>query len=254
MPRGPDDPALTAADLRDYFEVEGDFRLVAAAEPLGGRATVQDPVLAQAGLPRRRNRWCGPALFADSGDARHGRALALAVRGRSLSAMARRSARRSGRWCGGPRPTPNASASSFIPLSRPAPMNGRACRRRSCWSRIMAPSRGGWARPRTRAAARAALGLDPDRFTAVYAGRINAQKGLDALLARRRTCGRTCCFCWSARRAKGRSRRRPAGAPMSRSCPGRRRPRLPAWLHAADVLLIPPSRAPLEQFAIACCR
>ena len=28
MPRGADDPVLTAEDLRDYFAVEGDFRLV----------------------------------------------------------------------------------------------------------------------------------------------------------------------------------------------------------------------------------
>ena len=61
-------------------------------------------------------------------------------------------------------------------------------------------------------------------------------------------CGPTCCSCWSARRATGRSRPKPRGLPMSGSCPGRRRRDLPAWLAAADVLLIPPSRAPLEQF------
>ena len=40
MPRGPDDPALCADDLRAYFAVEGDFRLV-----------------------QRPSRWAGEALF-----------------------------------------------------------------------------------------------------------------------------------------------------------------------------------------------
>src|ERR1043165_3096607 len=41
MPRGAGDPALTAADLRAYFEVEGDFRLVQRESRWAGEALVR---------------------------------------------------------------------------------------------------------------------------------------------------------------------------------------------------------------------
>ena len=60
LPRGADDPALTPEALRDWFEVDGDFRLVQrpsrwAGEALGRnlmwlRRLFRDPVLADADL------------------------------------------------------------------------------------------------------------------------------------------------------------------------------------------------------------
>ena len=41
MPRGPDDPALTPQDLRDYFGVEGDFRIVQRESRWAGEALVR---------------------------------------------------------------------------------------------------------------------------------------------------------------------------------------------------------------------
>ena len=41
MPRGPDDPALTAAALADYFAVEGGFRLVQRESRWAGEALVR---------------------------------------------------------------------------------------------------------------------------------------------------------------------------------------------------------------------
>src|ERR1700741_4034187 len=41
MPRGPGDPALTAADLRHWFGVEGDFRLVQRESRWAGEKLVR---------------------------------------------------------------------------------------------------------------------------------------------------------------------------------------------------------------------
>src|ERR1700709_78337 len=38
MPRGPDDPALSADELRAYFAVEGDFRLIQRPSSWAGEA------------------------------------------------------------------------------------------------------------------------------------------------------------------------------------------------------------------------
>jgi hypothetical protein len=41
MPRAPGDPALRAADLRDYFAVAGDFRLVQRESRWAGEALIR---------------------------------------------------------------------------------------------------------------------------------------------------------------------------------------------------------------------
>ncbi len=101
--------------------------------------------------------------------------------------------------------------------------------------------------PADKAEARAALGLDPDRFTAIYAGRVNAQKGLDALLALADLRPQIL-FLLVGSEGDGPVEAEARRRANVRVVPWQSPAALPAWLHAADVLLIPPSRAPLEQF------
>jgi glycosyltransferase involved in cell wall biosynthesis len=102
------------------------------------------------------------------------------------------------------------------------------------------------ARP-DQAVARAALELPADRKIALYAGRINATKGLDTLLALadRRP---EVLFVLVGSEGDGEIERAAAQRANVSIAPWADPRALPAWLAAADVLLIPPSRAPLERF------
>jgi glycosyltransferase involved in cell wall biosynthesis len=95
--------------------------------------------------------------------------------------------------------------------------------------------------------ARAQLGLALDRPIAVYAGRINATKGLESVLAlaERRP---EVLFVLVGSEGEGEVERAAAQRANVRIAPWADPAALPAWLAAADVLLIPPSRAPLERF------
>jgi len=246
MPRGAGDPALSAADLRDYFDVEGDFRLMQrdsrwAGEKLGRtllwlRQVFRDPELAGADLLYSRI----PAM--------------LVMGGRSPLPFA----------VDHYRPWPD-DLPAFRPLLR------RTARSPHCLGFILHSSyaagayeRAGvaaetllvahnGAEPRRlgavlgKAEARAALGLDPERFTAVYAGRVNAQKGLDALLALA-DLRPEALFLLVGSEGEGPVEAEARKRANVRVVPWQAPAALPAWLEAADVLLIPPSRAPLEQF------
>lgn len=246
MPRGPDDPALTADQLRDYYCVEGPFHLV-----------------------QRESRWAGEALlrtlfwlrqvFRDPEIAGHD---LLYSRVPAMLGM------------GGRAPLPFAVDHyrpwpDDLPLIRP--LLRRTAARRNCLGFVLhsAFAAGAYARagvprekllvahngaeprrmgePGGKKAARARLGLDEDRFIAAYAGRLNAQKGLDALLAMA-ALRPDILFLLVGSEGDG-----PIEAEARRHAnvqvvPWQAPAELPAWLHAADVLLIPPSRAPLEQF------
>jgi glycosyltransferase involved in cell wall biosynthesis len=91
------------------------------------------------------------------------------------------------------------------------------------------------------------LGLPADRPIAVYAGRINAEKGLDQILdlAAMRP---EVLFLLVGSEGDGPIEREAAGRGNVRILPWAEPASLPAWLQAADVLLIPPSRAPLQRF------
>ena len=167
--------------MRAYFEVEGDFRLVQRPSRWAGEALVRslmwlrqvfrDPELAGADLLYSRI----PAMLGD------GAARALALRHRSLPALAGRSA---GDPAAGPAdgaPTEAASASSSIPTMPPTPIAGPGVAE----EKILVAHNG--ANPRRLgepagqgrgAGARSAC--PQDRPIALYAGRINAQKGLDS--------------------------------------------------------------------------
>lgn len=246
MPRGPKDPALTAAELRDYFAVKGDFRLV-----------------------QRESRWAGEALartlfwlrqvFRDPEIAR---ADLLYSRIPAMLGMGSRS------------PLPFAVDHyrpwpDDLPVIRP--LLRRTARHDKCLGIVLhsAFAAGAYERagvpaekllvahngaepgrmgpPADKAAARAELGLDPDRFTAVYAGRVNAQKGLDQLLALADLWPESL-FLLVGSEGEGPIEAEARQRANVRVVPWQAPDALPAWLHAADVLLVPPSRAPLEQF------
>ena len=98
-----------------------------------------------------------------------------------------------------------------------------------------------------KAEARAALGLPADRPIAVYAGRVNGRKGLDRilLLAAARP---QVLFLFVGSEGEGEVERAAAALPNVRIFPWQGPAELPPFLYAADILLIPPSRAPLERF------
>jgi glycosyltransferase involved in cell wall biosynthesis len=246
MPRGPDDPALTAGALADYFAVEGGNRLV-----------------------QRESRWAGEALARTLlwlrqvfRDPEVRRADLLYSRIPAMLGM------------GGRSPLPFA-VDHYRPwpddLPAIRPLLRRTAREDKCLGIILhsAFAAGAYQRagvpaekvlvahngaeprqmgpPPDKAVVRARLGLDPDRFTAVYAGRVNAQKGLDQLLALAALRPATL-FVLVGSEGEGPIEAAARKRPNVRIVPWQDPVALPAWLHAADVLLIPPSRAPLEQF------
>lgn len=246
MPRGPGDPALTPADLRAFFGVEGDFRLVQRPSRWAGEALVRtlmwlrqvyrDPALAGADLLYSRI----PAMLALGARA----PLPFAVDHYrpwpdDLPAI-RPLVRRTGRspLCLGFILHSAFAASSYVragvdPAKILVAHNGAEPRR-------MGP-------PGDKMAARGALGLPAGRFIAAYAGRINAQKGLDQLLALA-DLRPDALFLLIGSEGEGAIEAAAAARLNVRVLPWHAPADLPAWLHAADVLLIPPSRAPLEQF------
>ena len=244
MPKAASDPALTTEDLRAWFAVDGDFRLV-----------------------QRPSRWAGERLHrsllwlrqafdhaeASGADLIYSRVPAmLAIGGLSPLPFATDHYR----------PWPDE-----LPAIRP--LIRRTARHRNCLGlilhsdfaarsyrrvgvaeeRILVAHNGydAPAAPLEKAAARARLGLPVDRPLAVYAGRIHAAKGLDQLLALA-DLRPDVLFLLVGSESEGPIERAAARRTNIRVVPWAEPAALPAWLAAADVLLIPPSRAPLERF------
>jgi glycosyltransferase involved in cell wall biosynthesis len=246
MPRGRPDPEVRADDLRALFDVSGDFRLIQRPSRWGGEHIVPSAM------------WMRQA-FADSATA-----AADVFYSRMPVAFAR--------GAGSPipfavehyRPWPDR-----IPLLRP--MIRRTARADHClgfilhsrftadsFVRIGVPeekllvahngSEPGRMLPRlTKVEARTALGLPQDRPIAVYAGRVNVRKGLDQILilARRRP---EILFLLVGSEGEGPVEQEAAALANVRTLPWQRPASLPPFLYAADVLLIPPSLAPLERY------
>lgn len=109
----------------------------------------------------------------------------------------------------------------------------------------------GWAPDRmeprlSRSEARTRLGLPPERFTVVYSGRMNTRKGLDILLevaALAPEIG----FVLIGSEGEGPVERAAQAHPNVTIVPWLRFRELAPWLYAADVLIVPPSLAPLER-------
>ena len=98
----------------------------------------------------------------------------------------------------------------------------------------------------SRAEARVKLGLDPNRFTAVYSGRMNARKGLDIILDAARRAPEIA-FVLVGSEREGPVEAEARSLPNVRVVPWQRFADLAPWLYAGDVLLIPPSLEPLQR-------
>lgn len=246
MPRGEGDPALDPADLRGYFGVEGDFSLVQRPSRWAGEALARtlfwlrqlfrDPALAGADLIYSRI----PAM--------------LAIGGRSPLPFATDHYR----------PWPD-DLPAIRPLVRRTARSPKClglilhsafaadsyCRAGVAPEKILVAHNGAEPKrmgpPMEKAEARAGLGLPADRFVALYAGRINAEKGLDQIIALADLRPETL-FLLVGSEGEGRIEKEAAARANVRVVPWQAPAALPAWLHAADVLLIPASRAPLERF------
>jgi glycosyltransferase involved in cell wall biosynthesis len=243
MPQGPGDPTLSAGELRAWFAVEGDFRVLQRPSRWAGESLVRtlmwlrqvfrDPVLGEADLIYSRI----PAMI------------------------------------GRPAPMPFATDlyrpwPDELPMIRP--LVARTARDPRCLGLILhsdyaagAYRRAGFAEekilvahngadaaaaePIEIAKARAHLGLPQDRRIAVYAGRVNEEKGLDQVLALAGLRPETL-FLLVGSEGEGPIEAAAAARANVRLIPWQAPADLPAWLHAADALLIPPSRAPLERF------
>lgn len=244
MPQRARDAPLTAQDLRDYFRVVGDFRLVQRASRWPGEQ------LARSLLWLRQ-------VFGDSelrgADLLYSRIPAMLALGHlSPLPFATDHYRRWPDDLSAIRPLirRTASAHHCLGLIVHSGFAADSYRRAGIADEKILVAHNGadaLAAPIDRKTARAELGLPPDRPIALYAGRINAQKGLDRLLA---VADRRPEILFVLVGAEGESEfeRQAAARANVRVMPWASPDVLPVWLRAADVLVIPPSRAPLERF------
>lgn len=242
MPRGRRDPGLTADALREYHAIEGDFRLVQRASRWAGRDVPRS-------LMWLRQVFHDP--LTRGADILYSRIPAMLGAGH-LS------------------PIPYATEHyrlwpDELPWVRPLfrrTINDPNCLGLVLHSHYAADSyrRAGIAEerllvayngadaerlgaPQGKPAARRRLGLPLDRAIAVYAGRIGGDKGLERIgeMAALRP---GVLFLLVGDDGRGKP---VAGRDNLRIVPWQRADALGAWLSAADVLLVPPSRAPLER-------
>ena len=246
LPRGADDPVVTADELRALFSVSGDFRIEQRRTRWGGEQALPSLLwlrqLARDPATRRHEIFYSrmPVAFAFGSlspipfAVEHYRPWPDTIP--PLRPLIRRTARAP--HCLGFILHSRYAADSFARA-------GVAEDKLLVAHNGAEPSR---MLPRlTSAEARAALGLPPDRPIALYAGRINARKGLDRilLLAGSRP---DVLFLLVGSEGEGPVEREAAHLRNVRLVPWQDPAGLPAWLYAADILLIPPSRAPLERF------
>jgi glycosyltransferase involved in cell wall biosynthesis len=238
LPRGAGDPLLSADDLREWFAVDGDFHVVQRAsrwpgEALGRtlmwlRQLSSDPLLAEADLLYSRI----PALLG------FGARLPLPFTldlyrpwpddWPWIRPLVRHTARSEG--CMGLVLHSNHAADAYRKVGVPdekilVAHNGAD------------PASGGGA----------SVDLPRDRPIALYAGRINREKGLDQILALA-ALRPNLLFVLVGSEGDGPIEAEAARLANVRTIGWQAPAALPAWLAAADVLLIPPSRAPLETF------
>jgi glycosyltransferase involved in cell wall biosynthesis len=242
LPRAANDPLLSADELRAYFAVGGDFRVVQrpsrwAGEALGRtllwlRQVFRDPALAGADLVYSRI----PAMLGMGQRS----PLPFATDQyrpwpddwKPIRPLVRHTAR--DRRCLGLILHSNYAAEAYRRSGVPD-------------EKILVAHNGANPGPATGSTGRDALGLPEDRPVALYAGRVNPQKGLDQLLALADLRPEVL-FVLVGSERDGVIEAEAARRANVRIVPWRAPAELPLWLRAADVLLIPPSRAPLEQF------
>ncbi|HEY0314132.1 MAG TPA: glycosyltransferase [Allosphingosinicella sp.] len=246
MPRGRNDPEVRADDLRALFDVTGDFRLIQRPSRWGGehvvpsyfwlRQAFKDPETAGSDVFYSRM----PVAFGRGAES----PIPFAVehyrpwpdRIPPLRPLFRRTSL--AEHCLGFILHSRFAADSFARIGVPE-------------EKLLVAHNGaepGRMLPRlTKAEARAALGLPQDRPIAVYAGRVNARKGLDQILILARLRPETL-FLLVGSEGEGEIEREALALANVRIFPWQSPASLPPFLYAADILLIPPSLAPLEQF------
>jgi glycosyltransferase involved in cell wall biosynthesis len=238
MPQRPGDPALSVDAFREWFAVKGDLRLVQRPGRGGEsllrqlfwlRRVFRDPEIAGADLLYARI----PAL------------LGMGARSPLPFAFDHY------------RPWPDD-----LPLIRP--LVRRTARNSQCLGFILhsgyaagAYRRAGVAEEKILVAHNGAdlpaappdkpAGLPADRPIALYAGRINREKGLDQLLGLAALRPEVL-FVLVGSEGEGAIEAQARAHANVRIIPWQAPAALPAWLAAADVLLIPSSRAPLERY------
>jgi glycosyltransferase involved in cell wall biosynthesis len=244
LPQGKGDPTLTAGDLRDWFAVEGDFRVIQRRSPWQGdfvlrsamwlRQVFRDPAMREADILYSRI----PAMFGLGGFSPLPFAIDHYRPWPEIYPFARRSIRRTARnrHCLGFLLHSNYSAQAYLRSGVPA-------------EKVLVAHNGfdPVGEPLDKAAARTRLALPADRKIAVYAGRINAEKGLDIVLdlAERRP---EVLFVLVGSEGHGPIEQAAASRANVTIVPWAEPSALAPWLFAADVLLIPPSSAPLQRF------
>jgi glycosyltransferase involved in cell wall biosynthesis len=246
LPRGPADPPLDSDAVRKWFGVRGDFGLVqrpsrwagehAVRSTLWMRQLLRDAAIRGADLLYSRVpvmlAWPGPYPLPFATDLYR----PWPDDWPWLRPFVRRAAAR--RECLGYVLHSAYAAQSYIRAGVPPEKllvahNGADPER-------MLPRLG-------KAEARTRLGLPPERPIAVYAGRINAHKGLDQLLALAELRPEAL-FVLVGSEGAGPIEAAAASRANVRILPWQPAATLPAWLYAADLLLIPASSAPLERF------
>ena len=241
LPRGAGDPAQSADELREYFAVEGDFRVMQRESRWAGEALIRslmwlrqvfrDPLLAEADLLYSRI----PAM--------------LGIGGLSPLPFAGDHYRPwPDDW---PWIRPLVRRTTRLPhclgLILHSHYASDAYRRAGVpEEKILVAHNGADPQPAT-IAPRQALGLPEGRSVALYAGRLNAQKGLDEILALADLRPEVL-FVLVGSEGEGPVEAAAALRANVRIVPWQAPADLPAWLGAADALLIPPSRSPLERF------
>ena len=244
MPQARGDADLSADDLRAYYRVEGDFRLVQrpsrwAGERVGRtlmwlHQVFRDPELRGADLMLSRTpvMFGTPVLPAIPFATDHYRPWSDEVP--ALRPFFRRNAHH--RLCAG--------------LIIHSHFAAGAYRRAGIDEGRILVAHNGAPPPAERLdkeAARARLGLPAARPIALYAGRLNGEKGLDQLLAMA-ALRPEILFVLVGSEGEGPIEREAARSDNVRIFPWATPEVLPVWLQAADILLIPPSRAPLKRF------
>ncbi|MES2442377.1 MAG: glycosyltransferase [Pseudomonadota bacterium] len=246
VPRGAGDPAFDADGFRDWFQVSGDVRIVQRASRWAGESALRsglwlrqafaDPAVREADLLYSR----APVMLAAGG----GSPIPFATDHYRpwpddwpwLRPLIRRTARQ--RQCLGIVLHSGFAAASYARAGVPA-------------GKLLVAHNGADAArmgsPVGKAEARARLGLPANRRIAVYAGRINAQKGLDQVLALAALRPETL-FLLVGSEGEGPVEAAARALPNVTVFPWQAPDALPLFLWAADVTLIPASSVPLERF------
>jgi glycosyltransferase involved in cell wall biosynthesis len=244
LPQGKADPSVTAADLREWFAVDGEFRVAQRPSWWQGdfvlkttmwlRQVFRDPLIREADLLYSRI----PAMVGIGGYSPLPFAIDHYRPWPDVYPAIRPYVRRTAiaPHCLGYVIHSHYAAAAYLRAGVPR-------------KRLLVAHNGYDApgEPLGKKEAREALDLPGDRPIAVYAGRINAEKGLDTVLdlAALRP---NVLFVLVGSEGKGPVERAAARRDNVMVVPWTEPNALACWLSAADVLLVPPSSAPLMRF------